>query len=97
MLAVAWTALFVSTAALAAPGFRNGGGGGGGRFGGGYGGGGYGGRPERVEPRQDPRQMQPPQRQYEPPGGGRMSPDERRQLREQIREHGPAYQRDRRQ
>jgi hypothetical protein len=78
VLAAAWTAMAGNAFAQSHP--RHGGGGG-------------GGREERVERRQPP-----PQQPGPPPGGQRgdprsdpgqrMSPEDRRQLREDIRQHG---------
>jgi hypothetical protein len=86
LMALAWAASLLSVSAVAGP-FH-----GGGRNGGGFGG---GGRPGGMERREDPRQqMPPPQRPTGRENGGdpgRMSPAERQQLRDQIREHGQAY------
>lgn len=49
-----------------------------------------GGREERVERRQPPPQQPQPQPQ-QPQGGQRMSPEDRRQLRDDIRQHGQVY------
>lgn len=57
------------------------------------------GHEERRVPRDDLRREQVERRQERPPGeepGGRqMSPDERRELRQQIRDHGRSIYRDR--
>lgn len=57
------------------------------------------GHEERRAPREDFRREQVEPRQErvpgEPPGGRQMSSDERRELRQQIRDHGRSIYRDR--
>jgi hypothetical protein len=83
VLAAAWTAMAGNALAQGQP--RHGGG--------------DSGRQERMERRQPPPPppQQPGGNQRNEPGGQRMSPEERRQLRDDIRQHSDAYRgRDRR-
>ena len=46
-------------------------------------------RGQRVDPQRDPQRRENPDRRLDPgPPEQRMSPDERRELRRQIRDHG---------